>query len=304
MKIRRLFEIVYYLMNSRGVTARELAEKFEVSIRTIYRDIDILSYSGIPVYTTQGMGGGIFLDKTYVLNKSLLTQEEQQNILSALQVLAATDETKSKNLLARLSNFFQNTTESWIDVDISEWGMDHGKETLNTIRKAILQNSTLSFSYSNSAGVTSCRIVYPYKVVFKSRSWYVLGFCKKQQNYRFFKLNRMREVRIKSEFFNKETLPPAPDWKRLEQDVPSLMRVVLRFSAQLAYRVYDEFSYAQIVKNPDESFLVTAELPEGDWLSGYILSFGEHVEVLEPETLRKTVLQNVKNIQKKYLKQT
>ncbi|MFQ7235187.1 MAG: helix-turn-helix transcriptional regulator, partial [Enterococcus hulanensis] len=106
----RLFQMVYYLMDKGNTTAPELAEKFEVSIRTIYRDIDILSAAGIPVYTTQGKGGGIFLPENFVLNRSLISEEEQNQILTALQGLSGVDEQSNQALLKKLGSVFQKQT--------------------------------------------------------------------------------------------------------------------------------------------------------------------------------------------------
>ena len=120
MRSERLFEIVFILLNKKRTTAQELAKKFAVSIRTVYRDIDILSCAGIPVYTVQGTGGGIFIDETYIINKSIVTQEEQDKILLALQCLVPVDEIHTESILNRLSAVFQCNAD-WVKVDYSRW---------------------------------------------------------------------------------------------------------------------------------------------------------------------------------------
>ncbi len=120
MRVHRLFEIMYILLNKNHVSAKDLAKRFEVSVRTIYRDIDILSYAGIPVYTAQGYGGGIFIDEDYVLNKSMLSKEEQEQILISLQCLAPLDEFHTENILTRLSAVFDKKRD-WVHVDYSRW---------------------------------------------------------------------------------------------------------------------------------------------------------------------------------------
>ena len=121
MQMNRLFKIVYYLLENGKSTAPELAEKFEVSIRTIYRDLDTISAAGIPVYAAQGKGGGISLLDDYILEKSLFSKEEKEQILMALQGISSTKGTSADELLSKLSALFQIKNTDWIEVDFSEW---------------------------------------------------------------------------------------------------------------------------------------------------------------------------------------
>lgn len=89
MQNNRIFDITYHLLNHEHVTAKMLSEKFNVSVRTIYRDIDRMSQVGIPVYTERGKGGGISLLSDFVLSKVLLDVDERKSILQALQTTEA-----------------------------------------------------------------------------------------------------------------------------------------------------------------------------------------------------------------------
>ena len=123
MQINRLFEIVYLLLEKNTITAKELSEHFGVSIRTIYRDIDILSTANIPIYTNKGKGGGIHLLDNFVLDKSILSEEEQNQILFALQSLEKLDTNNEKKALEKMSMLFHKKTKNWIEVDLyqKEW---------------------------------------------------------------------------------------------------------------------------------------------------------------------------------------
>ena len=121
MKENRYFQMIYLLLDKGQMTAPELADYFEVSIRTIYRDIDILSSAGIPIYATQGKGGGIAIQDSYVLKKSLLSEQEQKQILMALQGIRVLEDEQINMLLSKLSGVFQRQQGNWLEIDFSTW---------------------------------------------------------------------------------------------------------------------------------------------------------------------------------------
>lgn len=204
----RLFRIVYYLLQNGKATAPELAQKFEVSIRTIYRDIDALSSAGIPIYATQGKGGGISILNNYTLDKSLLSEQEQEQMLTALQGMTATIGKNSSELLTKLSALFQIKSTNWIDVDFSDWAHRAPQQDIfNIIKEAIFQKKVISFCYFSRKGNKEKRTVKPIQLVFKSKSWYLYSFCLLRNDYRFFKLTRIRELELLSETFTQDFAP-------------------------------------------------------------------------------------------------
>ena len=180
MRESRLFRIVYYLLQNGKATAPELAQKFEVSIRTIYRDIDSISSAGIPIYATQGKGGGISILNDYTLDKSLFSEQEQELMLTALQGMVATTEKNSNELLIKLSGLFQINSTNWIEVDFSDWAhRTPQQDTFNIIKEAIFQKRVISFCYFSGKGNKEKRNVRPIRLVFKSKSWYLYSFCRR-----------------------------------------------------------------------------------------------------------------------------
>lgn len=279
MQISRLFEILYILMNKKTVTARELAERFEVSQRTIYRDIDTLALAGIPVYTSKGKGGGIRLMEDFVLNKSLLSEKEQGEILSALQGLSALKAQDAGDVLGKLSGLFHKNTTQWLQVDFSDWGGQHG-DLFSLLKTAILEERVVEFAYYSAYGERSFRRVQPTQLCFKHKAWYLRGFCLMKNDQRTFKLTRIREAVLTGETF---CPPPSGAPVREEEDPVPMAFFRFQIAPEMAYRVFDEFNQEQVSQNEDGSYTISALWPEDSWVYGMLLSFGERLRLLQPE---------------------
>ncbi len=301
MQINRLFEIVYILLDKKTVTARELSEHFEVSQRTIYRDVEVLSQTGIPIYTTKGKGGGISILSEFVFNKSILSDTEQNEIISALQSLNALNGSSVDPILNKMATLFNKNSSNWIDVDFSRWGSDEmEKEKFKLIKTGILDKKVLDFNYYSSYGEKSTRLIEPLKLMFKGQSWYLYGYCRLKCDYRIFKITRIRNINMKDETFERET--PENIWTETDSGYESrTVNLVLKFDAEMAYRLYDEFSAEDIKTNPDGSFIVKTCMPEANWVYGYLMSYGERVEVLEPERMKRKIAEKYQKALKKYL---
>ena len=292
MQINRLFEIVYILLDKKTVTSKELAELFEVSSRTIYRDIETLSSAGIPIYMSKGKGGGISLLPGFVLNKAVITDEEKEDILSSLKAVNAVNLGKTHTALKKLSSLLGESNTDWIEVDFSTWSNEQNEtETFNTIKSAILDRRSISFSYASSKGQQTSREVEPLKLCFKNSAWYLYGYCKSRCDFRFFKLRRIREICVSEQNFQRKSPNRIFSKENLFKD--EFVKLKLKLSEQLAYRVYDEFdSYEQ---QEDGSFIAEINFPKGEWIVYFIATFGSQCEVLEPESVRNNVIAELQN---------
>lgn len=300
MQINRLLEIVYILLSKKTVTAKELSEHFEVSIRTIYRDVDTLSAAGIPIYTNKGKGGGISMIDNYVLNKSMLSDQEQNEILMSLQSLNAVKVPDIESVLNKLSVLFNKQGMNWIDVDFSNWSSDDSeKEKFNMLKIAILSRTIVTFDYFSSYGEKTERNVEPTKLIFKGRSWYLYGFCKEKKDFRIFKITRIKNLCHLNETFKRDI--PKDIWSNFQSCNNRMITLVLKIEDKMAYRIYDEFEQDCIQKNEDGSFNVTVTFPEDEWVYGYILSYGNFAEVLEPKHIREIIKRKFEEGLKKYL---
>lgn len=299
MKENRYFQMVYLLLEKGNMTAPELAEHFEVSIRTIYRDIDIISSAGIPIYAVQGKGGGIFIKDNFILNKSLLSEQEQKQILMALQGIKMVEDEHTDALLAKLSSVFQKQNMNWFEIDFSSWTKTGaGKETFHKLQHAIFQNKRVSFHYCNGRGEMIERIAEPLKLVFKSSDWYLYGFCLKREDYRFFKLTRIRNLEMRNDTFVRAI--PYQIFARSEKFEMETINVTLLFDKSISFRVYEKFD-DEVSEREDGNLFVETIMPNNELLYSYILSLGDNVEVLAPQSIRDKLYEKAIKIQEKYI---
>lgn len=285
MKSERLFQIVNLLMRKKSVTAPELAEMFQVSVRTIYRDIESLSLSSIPIYTSPGKNGGIFIIEEYKLEKTMLTDEEQNLLLQAVQGMSLLQSGNS-GLLIKLSALFQKESKEWLEIDFSRWGNGEkiDKIKFDYIKSSIFSQQCLNISYCNMKAEVVKRNICPFKLISKSNSWYLYAYCKNRKGYRLFKVSRILSIEKENTFFSDMKFPQDNFMEQPKE--LDMLKVTLKFPFSEAYRVYDEFTPDVITKDKEGNLVVSTEMPKGEWIYGYILSFGTKIEVLEPENLK------------------
>jgi predicted DNA-binding transcriptional regulator YafY len=290
MQISRLFEIVYTLLGKKTATAKELAVRFGVSTRTIYRDVDMLSGAGIPIYMSQGKGGGISLLDNYTLHKTMLSEGEQNEVLTALSALRSVNHTESQDALSKLSAIFGKSSQNWIKVNFSHSrGFDMKFET---IKKAIFEKRVLSFDYHSREQEKTSRLTEPLQLRFNANAWYLYAYCRLRQDMRIFKISRMENVKITETGYERvydEKGDPATDF-----DMDSFVKLVIRMDRSQAYRILDEFTDTEAEVSNDGSFIITLYYPEDEWVYGYILSFGHYAEVLEPTHIREIIAERLK----------
>lgn len=296
MQESRLFQIVYYLLDKGQATAPELAARLEVSVRTIYRDIDALSAAGIPVYAEVGRNGGIRLMNDFVLDQVVLSGEEKQEILAALQSVNITRNIAESRTLQKLSALFAIPSENWLEVDFSRWGnQGFDKEKFELLKSAVIHCRQVKIRYAGADGGEGERNVQPYKLVYRSKAWYLKAFCMEKQDMRTFKLNRILELTLLEEHFVRRSFPEEPE--DAEENYPL---VTLRFPKEMAYRVYDEFDQNQIERQENGDLIAAARMPEDGWLISFLLSFGTQVEILSPAYLREEIVRQAGKIVEKY----
>lgn len=297
MQESRLFRMLYYLLDKKQVTAYELSKKLEVSLRTIYRDLDVISQAGIPIYTTVGRSGGISIQEGYTLHHLLLSDEEKQLLLQSIQQLQTIGVQNQEETLHKLCALFQMDVPRWLHVDFSQWGTTTVQMDITLLKQAILQHETISFIYINANGEEQTRIVHPIMFVYKSMAWYLQAYCEQRQAIRNFKLHRMHDVKNLHKTFSPYDPIALKPYSQGE-----CIPVTLRCTKERAYRIYDEFAYDTITKQADGTLIIQADMPDAPWLVSYILSFGHEIEIIQPTALKEKLLQEIELIKQRNTK--
>ena len=294
MQESRLFKIIYYLMENGKSTAPELAEKLEVSIRTIYRDIDIISSVGVPIYVTTGRNGGIQIDDSFVLDRLILSDKEKEDIITALKSVSIVDDHNS-DTLSKLSAIFNTKNEDWLEVDFSRWGNKAQDNTMfQKLKEAIISRKMICIVYANTRGEVIERVICPLKMAYKAKNWYIKSFCMNKSDFRIFKLTRIIQARDMEKNFSPMEFPQEKKEMKVNYE-----NVILRFPQRMAYRIYDEFEVDEIHQDDNGDFIICAPMPIDEWLIGYLLSFGSKVCIIEPKYLKKIVYNEAKKICKR-----
>lgn len=292
MKIDRLIGILSILLQEDKTTAPELAERFEVSRRTINRDIEDLCKAGIPIRTVQGAGGGISIMDGYRMDRTILTSKDMQMILAGLRSL---DSVSGSRYYGQLMEKIQIGSSAFISgrdsmlIDLSSWYKLSLAPKIEAIQSAIENRHLLEFEYYAPSG-ESDRTIEPYYLVFQWSSWYVWGWCSRREDYRLFKLNRMDRVREARQDFACRDVP-MPDLSN-EKIFPGGIRVKALFAPDMKWRLVEEFGAHCFTEADDGRLLFTADYTDMDNLVTWLLTFGAKAEVLEPVEARDIILRN------------
>lgn len=309
MKLDRLLAIVMLLINRDMMQAKELAEMFAVSVRTIYRDLDTINQAGIPIVTLQGANGGVGIMDTYRIDRNVLKDDDIVSILRALKGLktSLTDD-NTRQVIEKITSLtpkhkapaLEEKTQQII-IDFGGWGEENKlRKKLSIIKKCMDELCALSFSYTSAIGKETTRTIEPVQIYFKTRNWYVYAFCQLRREYRFFKVARMQKLILLEDRF----LPHAPfiaetaEWE--EGYTAQMVKLSLKFAPEARGRIIEWFAEETIHQSEDGYSYVTISYPEDEWVYGFILGFGVHVEVIKPAHIRKIIKERAEAITAMY----
>ena len=300
MKLDRLLGILTILLQNERVTAPYLSERFEVTRRTIGRDIDALCQAGIPVITYQGSGGGISIAEGFKLDKSVLTTDELSGIIAALKGLGSvSDQSNTEKILDKLSankSAVVSLREPVI-IDLASHYKGSLTEKIELIKKAVHEQRLIEFDYYYEKG-TAHRRIEPAFVIFHWSSWYVFGFCTLRQDFRMFKLQRLWDLRMCEEVFVQREIPPEKrDFNSHLSDDKKLVALFDLAARHILIETYGPHCYTE---TKDGLLRLEIGYTNREYIVSWLLSFGGKVRVTEPEEIAEAIRAAAENILKAY----
>ncbi len=308
MKIDRLLAITVLLLNRGRISSKELADRFEVSTKTIYRDMETLSRAGIPIASIQGTSGGFEMMERYTIARQFLTPTEISTLAAAVEgVGRAMDDGMLDTLLGKvkaLANRSAVERGTELLFDFRPWGRnDSEREKVNLLRQAISESRLAQIRYWNRNGSESDRVIEPVSLVLKGYVWYLYGYCTLRSEFRWFRISRVQELRLLSAHFAHRVTPPLDDDARAsEGDSDRLRDVALSFHPAVRYRVSDMFDPALFTTLEDGWIRVEGRFAEDEGLYAMILSYGDRVRVERPANIAEEIVRRARNLIEQYSK--
>lgn len=300
MKLNRLIGIISILLQKDKVTIAELSEKFEVSYRTVIRDIEAINLAGIPIAADRGKGGGVYIMSNYKIDRTVLSSREMQFILSGLQSLDSVSGTNSyRRLMEKLSlnSVNINKNDDTVIIDLSGWDKTGLSAKIDAIRSAMDNKRTISFDYYAPNGSTE-REIEPYHLIFQWSGWYVWGYCLLRNDYRMFKLSRLTNLKVTDRAREKRNVPEYVSDKLCH--TAGEIKATVKFHESVKWRLADEFENPSLNVAENEYITLTVTWSDTESFYRYISSFGDKAEIIEPKEYREEYKSLIKNIYDKY----
>lgn len=301
MQVERLLQMIFLLIKKEKVTTQELADYFDVSKRTILRDIDTLSMANISIFTLKGRKGGVGIMEQYTINKIMFSQEEQEKILHGLHLLKATQLSSIERLLDKVDVLFSlNESFDWLEIDFSSFGsQEKEQQKYNYLQYAVINKCVVTFDYFTSELKKNKRTVEPVRLVFKNSAWYVQAYCRYKKDFRLFRASRIINLELLAETFIRK-IPKGSAVKTNYEEQYEMIPFVLKFSQEISYRLFDEYDEECMTVDEEGYYYVTYEYADNDWLVRHLLSFGEYVEIIEPAYMKQRMREKIKEVLKNY----
>ncbi len=304
MKIDRLVSIIMTLLDQKRIGAQELANLFEVSTRTIYRDIEAINLAGIPIRSIPGVGGGFEIMPEYKIDKTVFSTADLSAILLGLSNLSGMmQDGEVKSALAKIRSFIPAGSKREIEmktnqicIDLSAWSGDRNIQPyLKTIKAALEEHKLLSFEYIAHHGNKTERTVEPYQLVLKGGRWYFYGYCRNRNDYRLFKLSRVSKLQVKCECFtSRDPQKPVLDFGEILETMQTEIKI--RIHKSILDRVLESCPYDCFTPDGAEHYIVRFPFIENEYHYDILLGFGDRCECLEPMHVRAHMARKIRDM--------
>lgn len=296
MKIDRLLAITIYLLNHGKTSAQKLSQVFEVSPRTIVRDMETLDQAGIPIVSSVGVNGGYEILKTYIMEKQILNDKEYSAIITALKGLSSAYEDKSIEQIIEKMNSFTDTEDSVVSIDLSAAHENQDvNDMIHILEKAIADKMIVGFEYTNNNNETKYREVEPVKVVYKWYNWYLIGYYEKYEDYCMFKLSRMEQLEITDKKNTQEH--DVTNIDSMKENEADCVTVILQCKKHLKSKCREYLNGKVVTTFENGDFEFEFIVPENEtfWY-GVVLSFGKDAKIISPQYMRDKIIEQCMDI--------
>nr|WP_302305814.1 YafY family protein [Ruthenibacterium lactatiformans] len=304
MKIDRLVSIIMVLLDKERIGAQELADMFEVSPRTIYRDIDTINMAGVPIRSIPGIGGGFEIMPKYKVDKYIFSAADLSAILMGLSNLSDVIRgNELVNALAKVKSFIPADRAKDIElkanqvcIDLSPWiGNRDAQRNLDIIKTALQDYRLISFEYLAHHGIKTTRIAEPYQLVLKSGHWYFQGYCHMRHDFRLFRLSRISNLQMEKEIFTpRDYQRPVLDFAEMLETMQTEIKI--RIHESIMDRVLDYCTFEHFSPDDDEHYIVMFPFIENEYYFDILLGFGNRCECLEPLHIRDEMKRRIHDI--------
>ena len=303
MKYEIMLGILFDLLSKKSVNATYLAQKYEVSTRSIYRYVSCIEMAGVPIYTNRGNGGGISIIDTYRLPASFMTVSEFKQTIDALSAIC--DEVPNKTLSSALNKLKSTVKNEYSGFDVKAgnliidggpWGDTIGyKSKLIILQQCIDKNKQLLIRYHDRTGEITERTIDPYIIVFKQGLWYIFAYCNLRQDFRLFKTGRIESAQILDKTFVRQDVSkmdlPLDFWHNSVKTEDVVMEIEKSCLSDV-----EEWLGIENVNEQNGKFIADVKLPYDDGLVTKIISYGKGVRIVSPDDLKEKVKQKAKEI--------
>lgn len=304
MKIDRLVSIIMILLEKERISAKELSDMFEVSIRTIYRDVESINLAGIPICSTSGVGGGFEIMQKYKIDKKIFSTNDISTILMGLSSISnMVHGDEILNALAKVKSFIPVDKKKDIEIksnqiliDLTPWMTNKNIQPyIEIIKDALKETKLLSFEYLSQYGEKTTRKVEPYQLVLKNNQWYFQAFCYMRNDFRLFKISRMANLKIEEEtFIPREYQKPMlsfDDMKKVDYT-----KVKIRIHKSVMERILDFCPYDEFYPDGEDYFIVDFSFIESEYSYDMLMSMGDKCECLEPQRVRQEMKNRIQKM--------
>ena len=298
MKIDRQIGIITALQRNKTVTASYLAEKFEVSRRTIIRDIEDICKAGIPIVTRQGNGGGISIMEGFALDTTVFTEQELSAIFTGLKSLdSVSDSSYSETLANKIGGDSAIRLSENMLIDLSSFYKENLAEKIEQIKLAIQESRCIKFYYCYKKGEAE-KLIEPYMIVFKWSNWYVFGYCRDRNDFRMYKLRRAWDLCITEEKFEQREI--SEEKKQFGRNMTDNYYITATYDASEKYRLVEEYGPDSFTVLENGRLWARWGFTDNEWALQWFLSFGDKVEIVEPPEFKEELKSTLEKMLEKY----